>query len=299
MNAPKKIVLKFGGSALTKKEKTQKFPTKIEEIIQRSDEFIEQDNFKRLIGTASSRACDPVLETVILNGAGPFGHYLVNEYKEGNKTITPALVHQSVEHLNFKVTSKLRKCGREAVSVHPYNTCFCKDDKYNITELWKIMKAYLDRGITPTSYGDVVPTVGCKGKHFENYQVISGDDLAVSIADYWKADKIVMVPDVDGVYTRNPKYSKNAKLVPRIVASEKFETIEEFVEEMKSRYNIEFREGKGKDVTKGFPGKVFKLYNATYETGITSQICGADALEHALLGKDNWRMFSGTIIKRK
>jgi len=282
-----KIVIKFGGSAITRKRETTKFSKVIGEIISKSHEYIKYNDINKL-GRAvfNARTKDPDLQLVILNGAGPFGHYLVNERGKGDMTITPDLVHQSVEHLNYEVASKLEACGVKTVSIHPFNTCSF-DGEHNISELWNIAKAYMNVGSTPIpmSYGDLVPTVGCRGEYFAKYQMISADDLAVKIAKDWSADKIIMVTDVSGVYTEDPSMP-NTKLIQKIVTDKDFGRVIQ-------KHNIRFSES-GIDITKGLFGKVSKLCKAAYETGILSQICGVDGLEAALAGKE-----VGTLIVRQ
>ena len=284
-----KLVVKLGGSTVTKKKETKNFPRDMHQIICSGYEFINWGSLDKISlaiagAIRESNAFDTALSLVLVNGAGPFGHYLVWDRINGNKEITPNLVHQSVEHLNYEVSACLAESGIKTVSIHPFNTCSFNGREYDIVGLWTLANAYLCDGNIPITYGDLVPTVGCKSEPFGSHKVISGDDLATKIAKEWHADKIIMVTDIPGLYNKDPDEDPNAKLISRIAVRQVDGIAKDFQNELE-RYGIEFS-AKGIDVTKGFFGKTFKLYKSTYETGIKSQVCDVNSLEAALKGKD-------------
>jgi isopentenyl phosphate kinase len=55
----------------------------------------------------------------------------------------------------------------------------------------------LERGLYPLLHGDIVPSD-------EGYVVISGDDIAVELARFYKPSAVIFLMNVDGIYTAPP-----------------------------------------------------------------------------------------------
>ncbi|MCD4740428.1 hypothetical protein K8R43_04545 [archaeon] len=75
-------------------------------------------------------------------------------------------------------------------------------------------KEELEKGKNiPSAYGMVIRR---KGQKIESpYKIASADNLTEEIAKHTKADKVIFVTDVNGVYTKDPKENKDAKHIPR------------------------------------------------------------------------------------
>jgi len=276
----KRIVVKIGGSILTDKNETH-FPNTIEEIINKSDIYAKKENIKKISKAIANASTANNLELFILNGAGSFGHPLVDRYRAVDKSVTPLLIHNSVKYLNSLVADNLRKSGINCKSIHPRNNC-SYDGHYDISRLLDKTVECFNNNITPSSYGDVIPTVGCEGEYTAEWQVISADDLAVLAAERWSAD-IIMVPDVPGVYTKKPDIAPVIE-VDHVLKKEEFD---QFLESK----GIIIYQGNSIDKTGGMKEKIFKLCNATVKK-INSQVCGIDNLEKALAGEH-----VGTLIR--
>ena len=200
-----KIVLKIGGSVISEKDpaRLEKFPLSVIEIKRRGESYMKLDNIQR-IGLEIKEAMDEgKLQLVIVNGAGPFGHVLAKKESPDED------VRESVRFQNERFVSELRAAGIDAVPVPPSESASFKDGRFEISYLWDIVELLLEEGKTPSMYGDVLDT----GK------IISGDDLAVLLAEKWHADKIVVATDVDGVYTKDPKTGGDAKFMGMLGAS--------------------------------------------------------------------------------
>ena len=125
-------------------------------------------------------------------------------------------------------------------------------------------------GFTPVLYGDAV---------FDNkigFTVLSGDQLVAYLAIKYKAEKIVVGVDTDGLFDADPKVNPNAKPYKRL-------TLKELKE-------VQAKMGKasGTDVTGGMAGKIAELIPAI-EQGIHVTITGAtkaQSIMRALIGKD-------------
>lgn len=251
-----RIIIKLGGSLITEKDR-EDFPTTINEIEKRADEFIKHEIIRNLAKEISKLK----VNLIIINGAGPFGHFLVDRGCDA-KTI-----HFSVQLLNQKIIDIFKKERMDLVPVPPYDTCSYKKRIYG-DELWKKTKQILDNGKIPIIYGDVIPISK------KDYEVISGDDIAVELAKRWKANKIIMLSDVNGIFTRDPKIYSDAKFIP----------------ELRDTKNIEFRLA-NIDVTGGLQSKIKKLLSIDIPSQIINGLESGN-LEKAINGES-----VGTIIR--
>lgn len=200
-----RIVLKIGGSVITEKDpgKLADFPTTVDGIKHRGEEYMRLEDIAR-VGREIREAMDEVGARIILvNGAGPFGHLLVKAGRPDED------VRASVRFQNERLVSELRAAGLDVVPVPPSESCTFDGSKFDIDYLWEITEMLLEEGKVPSTYGDVL----ADGK------IISGDDIVVLLARKWKADRIIMATDVDGVYTKDPKTNADAKFLPELRAS--------------------------------------------------------------------------------
>lgn len=258
----KKIVLKLGGSIITKKT-TKDFPLEIGEIKERADDYIRCGVIRRL-GKEIREAIDGErLGVIIVNGAGPFGHNLV-KYKRPEED-----VRKSVRYLNEKLVSEFRKNGLKIVSVSPSKSCGFVDENFDISKLWGLARVFIEEGKIFSTHGDMLG----------NGKIISGDDLIVLLAKQWQADKIITVTDVDGVFTKDPKIYDDVEFI-EVLGPEK---------DVKVEYTIN-----NIDVTGGMASKVKKLRHAAAH-GINCRIINGlkeGNVKAALLGGDK----IGTLI---
>lgn len=252
IDSQQKIVLKLGGSAITKKY-VREFPLNINEIKKDAKNYMRVDDIKRQ--GKEIYGC----QLVLINGAGPFGHYLVD------KKQPLEVVHESVEYLNKEMIECLNN-NLVIEPIAPFYTCKWKDCKFDIRNLWEKGQKILSAGKILSTYGDIL----------EGYKVISGDDLAVLLADLWHADKIIMAIDVDGVYNKHPK-NKDAKLIKTIYSDENID-------------NIIF-ENVATDVTGSLKDKVRKLQSSKIKSQIINGLIAGN-IKDALLGDES----IGTLI---
>jgi isopentenyl phosphate kinase len=226
----KKIVLKLGGSILTKKD-VDDFPLDVEEIKERSDDYIRYDIVRRIGNELKEAIAEKELQIILVNGVGPFGHFLVKyERPDGD-------ARESVRYLNGKLVSEFREVGLDVVPIAPSKSCEFVNGKFDISYLWELAGLLIEEGKILSTYGDVL----------QNGRVISGDDLVVLLAKQWEASKIITATDVDGVFTKDPKLRKDAILI-RTLGYENSEKVEYTVNRI--------------DVTGGMASKVEKLREA-------------------------------------
>lgn len=269
-----KIVVKLGGSIVTYREKNG-FPLTLDEIARNANEHIREADVKRLVHEIYSANIFPL---IVVNGVGPFGHYLV---KNQDKLSDKKVVHESVAYLNEQIANYFKGFGIKVRSCSPFEKCvYLGNEKFGkVEDLFEEGRSALEENGILSTYGDIVPTAeGVKG-NCEPYQVISGDDLVVLLAEIWGAKKIISTTDVDGLLDKDPKMFEDAVLIKEIRSKDKIAIS---------------KSGKKIDVTGSMLEKVRKLQIAA-EKGIKSQIINGlkkDNLRKALLGDES----IGTLI---
>lgn len=244
MNDAKPIILKIGGSAITDKTAVA---TPRTEIINRLAEEIKRADLDNLI---------------IVHGGGSFGHPTAEKYnlKDGyqddpTRKFGFAETHHIMTVLNGLVMDALIWHEIPAVSIAP-SSCF-------ITENGKIkcfdetvLKAMSKLAFTPVMYGDA--TLDDK----LGFTVLSGDQLVAYLAIKYKAERIVIGADTDGLFDCDPKTNPAAKPYKHLTLAE--------------LKQIQPKLGKatGTDVTGGMAGKITELIPAI-DAGVHVTITGA------------------------
>jgi isopentenyl phosphate kinase len=266
MQVPKKIVLKVGGSVITRKDAAD-FPTSAEDIKAKADSFIRIDEIRRIAGEvreAFIQSGTAGMQLILVNGVGPFGHFLVA------KGAPVRTVQQSTEILSDRVVVEFRKAGIDAVPMPPAQSVGYEEGKgFDVGFLWQTADLLLEEGKVPSVWGD----------QLEGGKVISGDDLAVMLAEKWKADMILMATDTKGVFESNPRVDAEAKLIRRMEAGRDHGAV--------------FSLGRT-DVTGGMGRKVERLLGAAKE-GFPSHVFDGTRpgnVRNALLGDRSF----GTVI---
>jgi len=301
-----KTVIKFGGSEVTEKGKVARgeliFPFDHETRIAESGKFIRTELLREISHEIYTFKQDDE-QTIIINGAGPFGHTLV----ERNESVK--LIHSSVKHLNAIIVSTLREAGLEVENYHPYEMCdvkikkkfneqsgmFENHIKYNLTNLINILIKNTTEKVVSSTYGDVIPipseclSIDLPFLYSRINGVISGDDLVVEIAKKWKTDRVIFIWNEDGVF-RDYRQT-NQELVAEIIV-EKSVTFEERMRELNIRFPTKTKEG---DVTGSAGKKIEKIYQLTQETGIPCRLVNGQVKGNVrkVLNSEN----IGTIIK--
>ena len=153
----------------------------------------------------------------VVHGGGSFGHIKAREYGLPGpiNSVTEqgyALVHKDMVDLNQKIVSSMIDAGLKAFGVPPavFNG--------NLRAISDSVYFYTSIGFYPVTFGDVYPDMENRA-----FGIISGDDLMVELAGRLRPDKVAFLTDVDGIYDRNPKTSKSAKLLKTMSEQAVFE----------------------------------------------------------------------------
>jgi len=187
------ILIKLGGSVITDKSSYRTFN-------------------KGVVSRLCREIKDSGKDVMIVHGAGSFGHVIAKEYELQKGHIRDdqvdglTKVSRDTRELNGLVVSELIDAGIPSVSV-PTGSCFLMDDGDLIMDDTGIIKRYMDLGIVPVMMGDVVLD------RKKGFGICSGDAIMNSLAGLLSPEMIVFVSDVDGLYDRDPKIEKDAKLI--------------------------------------------------------------------------------------
>jgi len=244
LNDANPVILKLGGSAIT--DKTAEATPKTE-IINRLAEEIKRADLDELI---------------IVHGGGSFGHPSAAKYslKEGYKEdptqkLGFAECHHMMTVLNGLVMDALIWHEIPAVSVAPSSNFMTENGKIKYFDD-STLKAMAKMSFTPVLYGDAVLDEKL------GFTVLSGDQLVAYMAVKYKARKIVIGVDTDGLFDSDPKTNPAAKPYKSLTLAE--------------LKQIQPKLGKaaGTDVTGGMAGKIAELIPAV-EAGVHVTITGA------------------------
>ncbi len=205
-----KLVIKIGGSFLTKKSRSDLFPTSIEEIRAQRDRFVEWGGLESI--SKEIREIAGANRIMIVHGAGPFGHSLVQRSLSGPR-IDPRTIHHSMLVLNSAVLQGLSEAGLKARTTSPFDTVQF-NGTFHTGRLVSAMRKHADAGLVPVSHGDVVAAISAPGR-LGSYEVISGDIVVRDLAVNWPADRLIMVTDMDGILDRDPSEGRGRR-IPRI-----------------------------------------------------------------------------------
>lgn len=242
------IILKLGGSILTKKNSTE---SEIDEI-----------NLKRISNEIKRFLDGSDEELVIVHGAGSFGHPPAKQYAIGQpfdveeypeKRIGFSKTQNAVKRLNMLICEALIDEDIPAIAV-PASAFMTSTNKRISEGNLDKFNQYLEKGYVPIIYGDVVIDEELE------MAVISGDQIIQYLAINLKPEMVILGTDVDGVYSKNPKLHDDAEFIDLVSSLDDLEAFEETT-------NI--------DVTGGMVGKIRELLDLA-ELGIDSQIINAD-----------------------
>lgn len=195
----KLLVIKLGGAVITDKDS---FTPKIRIAVIK--------NISRQI----RQLIDAGYKIVLVHGAG-YVHHAVKQYKLHHRLKsakpTPAvcLAIDSIISLNLVIIKQLLRAQLKPIQLSPHTFIIqsaSKLKKFNIS----IIRKFLEQGFIPILHADIVLD------DLFGLSILSGDTIACYLAKKIKADQVIFLSDVDGVYTSNPRKKPSAKLIPKI-----------------------------------------------------------------------------------
>lgn len=265
LSETKTTILKIGGSVITDKNEELAART---EVINRLVEEVQKAGTRNLI---------------IVHGGGSFGHPTAQKYgiKEGLKDdvqkVGFAETHHVMTVLNGLVMDALVWHNIPAFSMAPSCCVITENGRIKLCED-KVLNTLLKIGFVPVLYGDAVLDEKL------GFTVLSGDQIVSYLARKLGASKVVIGVDTDGLYDKDPKITKNARLYTRMTLSE--------LTKVKSKLGG----STAADVTGGMLGKISELISVV-ESGIPVVMVNAakpNRIYKALLGEK----VEGTVIEK-
>jgi len=193
------ILVKLGGSVITDKARLRSF---------------KKSACERLAAELST--CRD--EMVVVHGAGSFGHIEAKRhelhmgFRKDAQLEHVASVQRDVRELNLRVIEALISKGVRAVSIPPAaSAVFSKREVKSFDR--SPFSRMLELGLTPVSFGDVVPD------EVMGFSICSGDLVMAALAKEFRPRLAVFCADVDGVFDADPKHARSARLIARLDAA--------------------------------------------------------------------------------
>lgn len=204
---------------------------------------------------------------IIGNGAGSYGHYAATQYSHR----TPfgfSFIQQKVKDLNSKLIDALLMQKIPSISI-PFSSISIAKDSTSFSVYQDSLLGYLETGIIPVVYGDVVYDSANVSTIFSTEKIFSV--LIEKLRDIYRIDRVIHLTVVDGLL------DENGVVIPR-VTNANFNTIK------KHLFKTE-----GFDVTGGMLHKIEESL-ALAKSGIKTHIVNGridDVLLRILMKKES------------
>lgn len=264
------VLMKLGGSVIT--DKNKRFSIRADNIrrIARETKRVVQSN-------------NNGLGLVLGHGGGSFPHFPAQKYRLGDGIIHQeswrgfAQTRAAASKLNQIVIDIFLDEGVNVVSFQPSASAICGDGRLVYLETRPI-KYLLGHHQIPMVYGDVALDweKGCT--------ILSTEQLFCYLAERFKVSRIILIGEVEGVFTDDPLKGGRPELIEEISS----ENITEITEMLSGSHGI--------DVTGGMLSKITTLYNLvrTQPSIEIRLISGSEdgLIEETLLNRDT----RGTLI---
>jgi isopentenyl phosphate kinase len=217
-------VIKLGGSVITEKDSTSSFN-------------------RSLLDEIAEELAEIKTRLLLVHGAGGFGHPIAKEYAidkgykdcEQLKGVTETKC--SMLSLTLMITQSL---ADHNIPIVPFMSSSCM-----VAEAGRLVRidlepfrVMLNLGLVPLCSGDVVADLKM------GFCIVSGDQIAVRLAEKLDAKRVIFGCDVDGVFDSDPKKNPNAKLI-RLITPKSLKKQMDFLGESVAT-----------DVTEGMLGKI-------------------------------------------
>ncbi|MFW9927796.1 MAG: isopentenyl phosphate kinase [Candidatus Thorarchaeota archaeon] len=195
-------IIKLGGSIITN---DQEFMSPNEDVI---------SNLLLILLEFSNK-----YHFIIVHGAGSFGHPLAKSYQLSKGFLSSKqydgliLTHDSMLELNNIIVGIGSRLRLPLVSFPPMTMVTTKKGRIISWDVSPIQIA-LKLNFIPVIFGDVV------FDEHQQFSILSGDQIVPFLATKLNATKILMLTDVEGVYTKNPKHDPTAKLLKKLDLSD-------------------------------------------------------------------------------
>ena len=197
-------VIKLGGALLTDKQR----PLTLHQPI------LNQ------VATEVRRCLDAALfdRLLLVHGVGSFGHFPVVQHRLHKGFKSPSqLIHltyaqNSVMQLRLAIAEAFHNEGVPVCTIFP-SSCMSATGSVLKSSYLDTITGFLELGMAPLIGGDVLVD------DQDGFCVYSGDKIAVDLALYFGASRLILTTAVDGIYDRDPMSSPDARRFERFSLS--------------------------------------------------------------------------------
>lgn len=175
------LLIKLGGSAITDKSRP---------LTSRADDI------KRLV----REIADVPEKKIVVHGGGSFGHIRAEEYDLAKGYVDEkqregiCIVQRDMRILNQIIVDAFYEAGVGVASI-PAGAITMFEDGQMVKFPTDVFSHYLDLGITPITFGDVVVD------RSRGISICSGDDIMLQLAKDLNVEKCIFVTAVDGIFS--------------------------------------------------------------------------------------------------
>lgn len=195
------LIIKLGGSVITDKNKQVPTPrlNVIKNLAKQLKEIYSKDKY----------------QIILVHGTGSFGHPIAKKYKVELDIVTEkqklgfSLIDQKMLELSNLIVGRLIENNLPALSLPPRAFTTQKQGKLIKLDI-KLMKSFLDQGLIPVLFGDMVFDLQLNGS------ILSSDTLICYLAKKLRPERVIFLSDVDGIFDSDPKKNPKAKLIREI-----------------------------------------------------------------------------------
>ncbi len=241
----KLVIIKLGGSVITDKSK--------------SKGVFRKKDVQRLALEISQVKKKQDFDLIIVHGAGSFGHPIAKKYNLHKGYLGPkssegfALTKQAMLELGFLVWRELARAGINACVV--IHSVVIKTSGRRISKFdTEFIEDLIRKRIAPVLFGDAV------FDEKDGFSIVSGDVMVAYLSKKLKAAKVVYISNVDGVFDRNPKTNRSAKLIP-VINSKNYKEIVGAIEMNNKNDTSGEMRGKLEAIKQELSGKEVQIIN--------------------------------------
>jgi len=254
------IIIKIGGSVLTDKSQVKS--------------AFRQKIARQLIAQIVQAQKKARFDLILVHGAGAYPHYLTTKYRldEGFAGRQSAKGFALVKNELFKLNDFFRnECLKRGLIV-----CTVQPSALIVTSSGKI-KRFHTEFIESLLKIDIVPLLMGDDSidEVKGISMLSGDQIVAYLGRKFKADKIIYVSDVQGIFDKNPKLNKDAKLI-KVINRKNLKSVLDNIEILNKR-----------DASGEMKGKILAIAAnlSGFDVRIVSGLSGS-YLRDVLLGRD-------------
>jgi len=253
------VLVKAGGSFITYKDKVF------------SVNYLALENLSKILLSTMNR-----YRIILGNGGGSFAHPVVKMFQKSDPKMLIVQCQKATRLLNKIIVDYLVDRGVPATSMQTSAFIY---RKHNAVEAFiEPLITALSHGIIPVVYGE------CIFDEEKCYDILSTEKVFESIASKTTVTRIVLLTDVDGVYTCNPKECSNPELIPRITKR----NIDEVLGILKAE--------SGRDVTGSIYSKVKSMSIFSEKYGVRIYIVSGFNIADSIKAVRGEEKVYGTII---